>query len=455
MPQTTGIWLYRPSAPLAAFQLRFERELISRWDDLKYEAAGGIAGAPPDKKHATLSGFFERAEKAIASVIHEYFPKLLQVAMAQRQHLANESPLSWTRTQVLREVCDFLGVDEKFDHTSAPRDDSRLLITTVQLARGAGWPEDPIPSDFVLPGWLNGRWIISRVLLPTDLRRNDDAESLPPLSRKETLDWIKQREFWISRVVETQIELDCWDGVIEAGKSGVSVLDAFVAGQARGNEPIKTPGRRENSFVKEAATWAISFDDETCRLRLMNGLDYIALLLQNPGKPIRAGDLLTLAGGISTGAFGDRASVSWNDDHSAERNDDQDLCYRDQSDFGPHEMIDDKTRREVERELSDTEREIVYFQDSRDMEKVARLQERFADLQLYLRGGLNIYRRPRVFSNNNEKARTSITNALKRAYAGIRAQAPKTAMYLKSNISTGSEFVYRDASMAWIVRREF
>jgi hypothetical protein len=222
---------------LDAFEKRFEGVLITRWPGLEDRA--GEADWGPSEKRSALGRFFKDAEKVIGAVVHEYFPKLLQVATAQRKHLGKQSPVAWTKAQVLRQVCTFLRVDEKFDQTSAPRDDSRLVAATAQIALGVGWP-DEIPADFVLPGWLGTRSAWRRATCgPTA----EDEESLPPLSRAETVEWIKHKEHSIHRKLERQIEKDSQDGIIAAAAQGLeeratrgasrTVADGQVAGSRK------------------------------------------------------------------------------------------------------------------------------------------------------------------------------------------------------------------------------
>jgi hypothetical protein len=46
-------------ATLAAFWIRFERELNSRWEKLEHEAAMRVIGSPSgSEKHSLLEGFF-------------------------------------------------------------------------------------------------------------------------------------------------------------------------------------------------------------------------------------------------------------------------------------------------------------------------------------------------------------------------------------------------------------
>jgi hypothetical protein len=409
-------------AALAAFEIRFDRELTSRWQNLEYKAWEATDGSPSEKRRSVLYRFFEDAEREIGNVVHEYFPKLLQVATTQRKHLGNDAPLAWTQAQVLRQVCTFLGVDEKFDFTLAPRDESRLVVATARIDLGIGWRDDDIPADFVFPGWLSSDWLLRQNLdrlFPSAL---NDAESLPLLSRAETLQWIKDRELWMRLVLDRQIDNDSWDGIIEAGKSDVSVQEAFDVDASPDGKKSKQNLAElpRNSFVREAATWAISFGDETCRLKPMIGLDYISVLLQSPGKSIRALELQSVAGGLRTGSSADSA------DAFTEKTDDQGDRYLKKSDFERHVTVDDHARNELEKRLLEIEEEIAYRSGIGDKQVVKKLEDENATLESYLRKSRTVRGRPRVFSNENEKARTSISHALRRAYESIREQAPQT-----------------------------
>lgn len=201
---------------LTAFESRFEGELASLWGDLEGKACRAIVRVQPAEKLSVLSRFFEDAAKAISGIVHEYFPKLLHVAASQRRYLGNVPPLMWTQAQMLVQVCDFLGLDRTFDETSQPRADSQVSAAAARIAIGVQWLDEEIPNDFVLPGWANPEWHQREILSPADWRMTN-AESLPPLSRAETLQWIKKQEFWINRKLGKQIEMDSQDATIVAG----------------------------------------------------------------------------------------------------------------------------------------------------------------------------------------------------------------------------------------------
>jgi hypothetical protein len=125
----------------------------------------------------------------------------------------------------------------------------------------------------------------------------------------------------------------------------------------------------------------------------------------------------------------------------------------DKRDFANHEILDDQARKEFAERLLEIEKDIAYRTEIGDKQTIEKLEKECATIQSSLGGSRDVRRRPRAFSGENEKARMSITHALKRAYESIGEQAPKAALHLQSSISTGSEFMYRDVSTSWKIRR--
>jgi hypothetical protein len=444
-------------AAQVAFEIRLEKVLTSAWEELECKVAKAAQGAPPEEKYYLLKGFFRDAENLIGNVVHKHFPTLLQVASAHPQCLDSQSPLSWTCAQIVRQVCRFLRIDEQFDSESPLKDDCRLWISTVRIASGGGWqPDDEIPSDFALPGWVQYQWEMMRALSPIWPPGKDDTASLPSLSPSETLKWVKGTEFWISKALERQIDSDSADAIIEAGKSHVSILDVHIAPKEQSVETDSTrrPAQPlEDKFIRETTTWLISFGDEICRVKPILGLEYIALLLENPGKPIRALELQTLAGGQSKRFSAlPHAGLSV-EDNAGQTSDAQQGGSSGKSDFVAQELLDDQARRELRERLLELERDMAYRDEIGDIPTFDKLQKEYSTIEAHLERTRDVRGRPRIFSGQNEKARTSITHALSRAYKDIQDQAPKIAAHLKSSIVRGSTFLYRDASRSWMVRR--
>ena len=209
-----------------AFQDLFEWELTTRWRKLEDAAYSSIVAAPAAEKYKPFQKFFEDAEALLADTIREYFKRLLDIAIGRSQHLGNVSPLDWTKSHILKEVCEFLGmgekVDENFEWTSEPLDNSRVLSSAKRLTEIAGL-EGESPSKFLLPRWTtvpHPAWALVSVEGRLACDAKFEAERMP---LGETVQWVKQTEFLLGRKIALQIKKDHLDSCIDAGAPGKSV----------------------------------------------------------------------------------------------------------------------------------------------------------------------------------------------------------------------------------------
>src|SRR5271157_5506431 len=180
-------------AALIAFQVRFEEELVGSWEELVSQAKMAVLHALPEDQLSGLHQLFKHIEQEIAKVVHKYFPKLLRVAIAQRTQIAPHSPLSWTETQILSQACRFLGMDQKIDPNTEPREDSRVLTTVAEIMTDTECrPEEPI-SAFLLPWWVDA----NASLLSRHGFRPPSGERTETLSRADTVAWVRHKELVI------------------------------------------------------------------------------------------------------------------------------------------------------------------------------------------------------------------------------------------------------------------
>jgi hypothetical protein len=272
-----------------AFEIRFERELDSGWRDLAGKTRDAIIGegleidAHPVKKYHLLWQFCDDASDAIAAVVNKRFPTLLEIATAQHEHLGGLSPLSWTEAKILTLVCNFLKMDEKFDETSTPRDSSRVLGTAERIITGGKYPDDGPSPEFRLPGWATMtpaqliRW------LPPNSHPGNSTE--PPLSRADTLEWVKWKEWRIRSGLKWQISdssLDSsLDAMIEAGKNGVLAEDAAMVAKKR--------------FFRSGDTWTVSIvAGENGHFQHLSGWDYLWAYVRHGGQELGASQVQAL-----------------------------------------------------------------------------------------------------------------------------------------------------------------
>ena len=446
-------------AALVAFLFRFEREMTSRWERLESEAVTAILGsASGQKKHSLFTHFFEDSRQQVAAGVHARFPSLLNVATSGRNCLKNQSPLAWTRAQIWIELCNFLGIDETFDHAAPPRADNRLLRTALHLSGEGETPPNELSRT--LPKWAETGWGLSRLLGLCD------AELAPrdkePMSPAETLQWVKSQEFWMHRRLEKQIEDDMYDGIIAAGGAGVSVLTPFPSDNLTNlqlstvQEPEPIGSNQENQFFRDGDKWTIRYAGETCRLRPMLGLDYIATLLQHAGKALRALEVQSLVSGVPEAGPRPRPAGSESEvihDENSSNGSDRDNARRNRADSSD-DLVDDTAIRNLKHNLLELEEQIAARHSIGDTQKASELEKRHFQIESYLKNSLNFRGRSRRFSDDNERARQSITKALDRAYESIQDAAPRTAEHLKAQITSGAQFMYRDTVTLWQIRRK-
>jgi hypothetical protein len=450
---------------VVAFEVQFESQLASRWGDLEKVANKAGSNAGPSDRLDILDRFFDRdLADATGAVIHEYFPRLLGVATAQRQYIGDRLPLVWTKAQILTQTCRFLGIDEEFDATKDPAQHSRVLRAAERVISYwlppkttgvdeesddafiervvSDWATEAAEGGFLLPWWVDRNLRMVRALAGQPFASWSGADT-ETLSRAATLEWVKLKEHELWERLKLNIEDEGWEAIIEAGKTGVSALEGCVSSDIQEREPAA-----HNRFVKEGETWAISFAGEICKLAApMIGLDYILVLLQNPGVEIRAMELQTV---LAANPVESRpASKCAADSITEDAEDEDDRSSSSQTDFSRSEYLDYHATLKCKARMLELEELTTQALEIDDKQTAEAWQKEYDEIDSYLNRSRNVRGQTRVFAGENENARTSITKALARAYSKIQRQAPKTADHLRSQIKTGTKFVYQDGSTSW------
>jgi hypothetical protein len=191
---------------------------------------------------------------------------------------------------------------------------------------------------------------------------------------------------------------------------------------------------KDNRFVREGSLWFISHDGETAHLRTMVGLEYIAILLRNPLKDIEARGILAMSPSTGSGVECNAAIES--EIVSGEAGSD-------------YELLDPKARQQYQARARVLEKAIADAKDRQDTAKRDELNRELEFIADQLSADTGLRGKTRKFSDDNEKARMSVTNAIQRALEKIETVAPKTAAYLKLQIKTGSSLTYLDKNTLW------
>lgn len=224
---------------------------------------------------------------------------------------------------------------------------------------------------------------------------------------------------------------------LEAAATGFrQVGSIYEAGQVEdalresGNRTVgiePAVGRRDSSgdqiFRCEGEYWSIVYEGQTTRLRDLKGLRYLALLLSHPGRDFHVFDLAAptsaqpAPGGPGDVSLGARFV-----------------------DAGP--LLDSRAKAAYRRRLADIQEDIDEATSMGDTSRAeqARTEREFLLKELSRAVGLG--GRDRRASLSSERARVSVTRALRLAIERISQHHPKLGEHLCRSVRTGTYCAY-------------
>jgi tetratricopeptide (TPR) repeat protein len=157
------------------------------------------------------------------------------------------------------------------------------------------------------------------------------------------------------------------------------------------------------TVVRHGTVYAFDAGNESATVPDSVGMRYLLALLTHPGEDLAAGDL---AGVVN--------------------------------ESGSQPILDDRARREFQRRVVEIESELDDADRAADIERSSRLRAELDALLEELERMVRPGGRSRTFVNADERARTSVQKALRRALAGIATSAPHLADGLQQSIHTGT-----------------
>ncbi|HSK94058.1 MAG TPA: AAA family ATPase [Candidatus Angelobacter sp.] len=176
-------------------------------------------------------------------------------------------------------------------------------------------------------------------------------------------------------------------------------------------------------FRREGEYWTIAFGPDEFRLRDAKGLQYLARLLGEPGREILAIEL------AQTGR--PRAS----------RHVEAGLRMTDLGDAGAH--LDDQAKQAYRRRLHALQEELDEAESWNDPERSGRAREEMGMLARELSRAVGLGGRDRVSGSANERARLSVTRAIRLSMARIAEHSAGLGDHLEATIRTGTYCSYR------------
>jgi hypothetical protein len=169
--------------------------------------------------------------------------------------------------------------------------------------------------------------------------------------------------------------------------------------------------RHTQRLAFEGDTWLVEFGGSRVRLRDKRGLHHLRTLLEHPGVEVPA---LTLAAdGMALAGTGESA------------------------------LLDEQAVRDYRRRITDLQDDLAEATANNDLERASRAEAELDALVTQLAAATGFAGRPRHFIGADERARVSVTKAIRAAIKHLDAELPELGRHLTVTVHTGSRCVYQ------------
>lgn len=195
-----------------------------------------------------------------------------------------------------------------------------------------------------------------------------------------------------------------------------------IAGRSIGESPIEEPASIASSLLRNGDVWSVQYGDDAFLLRDARGLHHLAHLLANPHREIHALDLASRDG------VGGRSVQPSEPD------------VRGLGDAGA--VLDPEARASYRARIEELRDEIADGETANDPERTARAQAELQFITAELSRAVGLGGRDRRSASAGERARVSVTRAIRAAIARIGEQSPTLAQHLGDTVHTGTYCSY-------------
>jgi hypothetical protein len=222
-----------------------------------------------------------------------------------------------------------------------------------------------------------------------------------------------------------------------AGSLGMVALEARL-----GDQLVTGPERKEAGpagaagiFRREGEYWMVAFEGDTMQLRDAKGMGYLARLLEVPGRELHALELAR----TQTAARAERGARGA-----------ADLRGDALGDAGA--VLDPEAKAAYRRRLQDLQEEVAEAERFNDAERATRARQEMEFIADELAGAVGLGGRDRNAASAAERARVSVTRAIRSAMARIANHNPALGKHLESTVRTGTYCSYNPdprVPMSW------
>jgi AAA ATPase domain len=186
----------------------------------------------------------------------------------------------------------------------------------------------------------------------------------------------------------------------------------------------RVSGNDRATFRLQGEYWTIEFDADEFRIRDAKGMRHLARLLSHPGREMHALDLVRDPG-MPTGAGG-----AANSDLSLD------------ADAGTGPALDPEAKAAYRTRLAELEVELAEAEDWNDPERASRVTAERQALVGELAAAVGLGGRDRPTASLSERARVSVTRAIRSSMARIADQSVPLGAHLEATVRTGTYCVY-------------
>jgi tetratricopeptide (TPR) repeat protein len=246
-------------------------------------------------------------------------------------------------------------------------------------------------------GWLRQAVVSNRRVGAAPFVARAQAELATALRRRDRTGDAEQARRLLTEAAEAAAEL------------GMPVLARDIA-ELQAADAAVGPDRPR--LRRDGEDWVLSMGGHTTRLRHSKGMAQLAVLLANPGKEISA---VELAGGIPAPA-------------------------------APDPVLDEPAKRAYRQRLAELDRVLDGAAARGDATAAGGLEAERAALVAELKRAAGLAGRPRVFSDEAERARVNVTRTIRQALDRILTTDPESGRHLLASVHTGIRCVYRPHS---------
>jgi hypothetical protein len=213
-------------------------------------------------------------------------------------------------------------------------------------------------------------------------------------------------------------------------------------------ESVSESNNTQNEFCRDFEQWRITYESRTLPVNHLKGLEYMARIIRNQGKPCHVFEL-------DHHADGSKPAL----DNGAQKNVSNEGLRPDKSPYSLDDKVDKQTVHEVDQAINIFRKKIQEAKSIGDSDAVAKAYRELTRLIDYKKSSTGLSGRSRRFSTPEEKSRKTVTKCIRTAINKI-AQLEKMhnwpsdlSRHLSNFIKTGVDCKYTpDKPTAWYVQ---